>query len=385
MRVRARAFAAMTVLGLAVPALPAGAWAQAGWYATPSITLAEEFDDNVFVQSGNRQSDFITRISPGLKVGYASVPLTLLGSYGFDAEKFAEHPDLDGPMNRQRADLEFRYLPTVPLTLGFAASYLKTETPSELNQVSGIQTGRATATTIRASPSVAYTFDLLTSSRAGYTYTRSTVSDAATNTTHEGDLRLTRRLTDTDTGNVAYTLRVFESDTEDATGAQTTGDGEDRTVSHAVTLGWDHRFSLRTAVGLYGGPRFSEGTVSPEVGARFDHAWSQARITVAYARTQTTVAGDAGTVTTESLTALLSATPLRELTLSLGPSVSKSSSDTGSDTRVYGVTASATYQLLKWLSATAAYRFTRQEDGSTVVPHSVVTLGLTVIYPFRLY
>jgi hypothetical protein len=72
----------MTGLRVAVAVLlllgmPALAGAQAGWYLTPRLSLAEEYQSNVFGTSSNEKSDFVTRMAPGLTFGYFSDPLEL--------------------------------------------------------------------------------------------------------------------------------------------------------------------------------------------------------------------------------------------------------------------------------------------------------------------
>ena len=68
-----------------------------------SLIASEEFDANGFSRSSNRESDFISRLSAGLKAAYQSKPFTLLATGGLDAEYFAEHPELSGGANRKRA------------------------------------------------------------------------------------------------------------------------------------------------------------------------------------------------------------------------------------------------------------------------------------------
>src|SRR5262249_37063157 len=135
---------------------PAAAWAQAGFYVTPSLSVAEEYDDNVFVSPTNKQSDFITRFTPGVELGYRSEPFTLLASSSIDSEIYARNTDLDDVAVRKRAALAVRYLPYRLLTLGLDASYFVTETPSELVPATGLQLGRAKATELNVTPSAAY-------------------------------------------------------------------------------------------------------------------------------------------------------------------------------------------------------------------------------------
>ena len=64
------AWAGLTWAALLV-GVQATASAQAGWSLIPSFSLAEEFDDNVFVTSTAKKSDFITRFTPGIDLGPA--------------------------------------------------------------------------------------------------------------------------------------------------------------------------------------------------------------------------------------------------------------------------------------------------------------------------
>jgi uncharacterized protein (PEP-CTERM system associated) len=89
----------LRVAGLAVVLLlldlNSAAWAQAGFYVTPSFSVAEEFDDNVFVTSTGKRSDLITRFTPGIELGYYSEPFRLLARSSFDAEIFADNTQLN--------------------------------------------------------------------------------------------------------------------------------------------------------------------------------------------------------------------------------------------------------------------------------------------------
>src|SRR5262249_6020461 len=109
--------------GLMIPPM---VWAQAGFYVTPSFSFSEVYDDNLFSTpshtQGGRQDDFISRFSPGIQVGYKSTPLTLLGSYSFDAEVFADHAERTTAQARQRASIDWQYLPSRLLTLSLTGS-----------------------------------------------------------------------------------------------------------------------------------------------------------------------------------------------------------------------------------------------------------------------
>src|SRR6266545_2672982 len=99
--------------------VPAAARAQTGWVVLPSFTLAEEFDDNVFVSTTDPQSDFITRMTPGLQLGYRSEPFRLL-------------------------------------TVSLNVTYFETNTPSELVPTTGLQLARIRATQLAIIPAATY-------------------------------------------------------------------------------------------------------------------------------------------------------------------------------------------------------------------------------------
>ena len=62
---------------------------------TPSLTLGERYDDNIFETQTNKQHDFITVLSPGIRVQYLPTAPTLGTQFDFDyranIEFYAEH------------------------------------------------------------------------------------------------------------------------------------------------------------------------------------------------------------------------------------------------------------------------------------------------------
>ena len=123
------ALIALLALATVIAAAPAAALAQTGWVVLPSFTLAEEFDDNVFVSTTDPKSDFITRFTPGLQLGYRSEPFTLLVSSSIDAEIYVNNPELSDAANRKRAALEMKYLPFRLLTVSLERHVLRDQYP----------------------------------------------------------------------------------------------------------------------------------------------------------------------------------------------------------------------------------------------------------------
>jgi len=262
------------------------------------------------------------------------------------------------------------------LTLGLSASFTETQTPGELNTDTGIEAGRATATFFGITPQISLRLTPLTSADTSYSYGSSSVSGGVETITQQTQLNVKHEVTPVDTATFGYRFSLFESD------------GTSSTSSHAVLLGWTRRLSERTSVTLRAGPRITEGEVNPDVLASIEHQFEIARVTLAYSQSETTVVGRAGAVKTEGVSASVAFEPLRSVGVMLTGSVRKTSGEGGrsfADTTVYGITALVSYQINRWLTVRASYRGLLQEQDSTSLEHSVLSIGVELNYPSRVY
>lgn len=382
----------LPAVALAVGILfPTAGWGQqeAGWTITPSFTLAEVFDDNIFSSStdSRRKSDFITRVTPGLQAGYYSIPFTLLARYTFDAEVYAKHPELNDAQLRQQASAQMKYLPIRPLTLSLAGSYRRTETPQDLNLTTGIESARSRAKSYNVAPAFSYEIDRLTSVNGQYSFTQDERAGGVKTDTNTASIDLKRRLGRQDTWGVAYTYRHYTFDRQETV----TAEGS-TTQSHVGALTWSHEFTPLTSFTLQGGARFSEGATTPEVSATIQHRLQQGQLSFTYARSETTAIGQGGTMDTEGFSASASYQPTRFLVLSASPSYFRNNQQ-NSESKVYGLGLNATYQMTRWLNLVGSYRFSFQDGtfGDTTsgttdrnILRNVAFLQLVVNYPYRL-
>ncbi|HEV8586834.1 MAG TPA: hypothetical protein VGT02_17875 [Methylomirabilota bacterium] len=361
---------ALFVLCLLVPGV---AHAQAGWYVTPAVSVAEEFDDNVFSSASNRKWDLISRFSPSLKAGYQSKPFTLLGSAGIDAEYFAQRPELSGEANRKRLGLTLQYVPELTTTFDLAASVIQTETPTDLQVLTGIERPRGTTTQWTVAPSAIHKFTPITSGDVGYSFSED-VSDALTLRSQQGRLGLSHQFSHLGTGVAHYTLREVDSDAAPAS------------MSHALTAGWTWRFSPTTVLSVEAGPRLSDGVIQPDVTAALSHRFHQTgELSLNYARTETVLTGNAGKVEVNSLSAALSLTPQRSLGVTLGGLVGYTTAKDLPDTLVYRANATVSYRLTKWLTFDVSHRFSIEDRGPDRIYHNIFSIGLSAVYPVRAY
>jgi hypothetical protein len=424
------------------------AWAQAGFYLTPSLGLAEAYDDNIFstpedqngapvvsetptpeqtpIAVGTRRSktsDYIFQATPGLLGGYQSKPFTLLAGYKFGSEVYAEQSELSSAMARQDARVTSTYLPDPLLTLGVSGGYLESNNARQLNApVISAETGlpataqerpRARAEIYYASPSVAYQYDPLSRADASYTFSHSREVGATTSDTHNANTLLEREITQRDAADLGFIYNHFSFQEPNPAGASpqptptpepaaaatpTPQRGRSREEdSEAVTVGLLHRFSERTSVRLRGGPRFHEGSVDPEALGEIRHKLERGDASFVYARTQTTGVGISGALDVESFAGTVSYEILQRLFTGAALALYRSSRS-GEKSDVYAVNLFGRYQLAEWLWLTANYDFQYQDGvlGSSSsggftssrnqkIYHNIVTVGVEASEPFRVY
>src|SRR3989441_8678476 len=367
--------------------LPSAAPAQTGYYLTPSLSIAEVYDDNLFYTPSPRTHDFFTRISPGLKAGYQSAPLTVEGSYAFDSEVYSQHSELTTPLVRQRGLIELKATPVQVLTLSLPVSYFQSRTPTELNLTTGLAVGRVRAERYTTNPGFTYRFDPLTTAKGDYTYSKDLLAagitaggitaGSITLDSHIEKLVLDHRLSLRDTVGPGYVGRQFAFS------------GFPALTSHAFTLGWSHELTPLTTFTLRGGPRLTEGTVDrlPEASASIRHKLKSGELSLAYASTITTVFGLANSVKSQGITATATTELLPKLRLSGAPAFYKISSETFKAT-VYAIYLESSYQLTKTLAFAAAYQFSLQQGSlsgqrEVEILHNIILIRLTVTYPAR--
>jgi hypothetical protein len=347
-----------------------------GWIVTPLLAVAEEYDSNIFGRSVAIESDLITRTSAGLSTSYVSDRLRLVASYKFDSEWYADHEELNDPVQAQLGGFDLRYAATGRATVGLSGLFSNSKGISQVLQVGapGVELGRQEVTLLQVSPRFSYQLDPLTTTDLRYTYSLNDVEGSPTETRHEAGLAVTRQLTAVGRGTLIYEYSTVESQDR---GSET---------SHVITPGYAHRLTPNATLSLELGPRFTEGDITLDVRAGFNYRFPSGAITVGYTRTEDIVVGLTGARTVDTVAALLEFTPLRPVRITVGSTVSWiGGSDEGDDgeTTVYQANVAASYEITRWLLARLAYRYSVQEN-SVSVPRHVATLSLELPFPVRL-
>jgi hypothetical protein len=345
------------------------AHAQAGWYLTPSITVTEEFDDNVFGTSRSREGDAISRITPTLGFGYRSAPFTLLGTASGSAEVFALHSDLDG-LNRKLAKVEAEARPDQNLTLRLQGMFIETESPTELTGDLGLQLGRRSTTQTSIIASAGYRFDRRLSGEVLYSFTDDSAG-GVTNTVHDGRFPLVWQATRRDSASLTYHFRRGETDGQ-------------AIASDSVLGGWIRRISETTTLGAELGPRWSITGLDFDASARLAHRLSNGELALRLDRSEATVVGRRGSPTINTVAADVSLRPRDALVVSFSPHVGYLTG-AGPDTTTYGADFTVRYQVARRIWIVGQYRLSFQEEGSTDILRNIVSVGLEFSIPTRLY
>jgi hypothetical protein len=278
----------------------------------PSIGVTEVYDSNLFFTQSDRQGDSIWRVSPAIEPEYRSTPWTWLGRFGADAERFADHAELNTVQARAHASSDLRYHPTPRLTLGAATDFSTTQMPGEFNVETALTVARASARRLAVHPSATYAFGAVTEGKLDYSYTDDRLAGSPRLRAQVATLGLERHVSPRDTASLSYGVRQFLFGADDVT------------TSHVLSVGWTHSMTPLAALTLNGGPRVSDGVPAPELSASLRYHVRPGDLVLTYSRGQTTLVGLPGTVDTHGLAATAIYRPRRTVHIRIAPGMYRS-------------------------------------------------------------
>src|SRR4051812_19883960 len=143
-------------LSMALGALfvPSEAEGQPAVQIVPSVAYMTLFDDNVLLAPTAGEADAIARLTSALDVRFDRPLATMKGHYRLDSERFTDHPSLSTLNGGQDAAVDVRSRGFRNAVVGADAAVTRTNTPGELNLLSGLAVGRARASRIAVHPSL---------------------------------------------------------------------------------------------------------------------------------------------------------------------------------------------------------------------------------------
>jgi hypothetical protein len=364
----------------AIVLAPEIAGAQNGPYGRVSFSFMPVYESNLFLSAARDvQDDVVFRVGPTIEAGYVSSSLSLMSRYGFDAERYADHPSLSGSLARQNAGVELRQIARGRLAFEAKASYLATSSPNELNLDTAIATERVRATRISATPTVRYRLTPTTRLSVEYGFTQDELAGHGVTTTQDlsAGVEQADRLT---SRRIDYRFRQFDF-----------GHGISEPV-HVITAGWSRALTRRTGVEMVLGPRLARGAIRPELTTLLRWRLQKGSLSGGYARTQATSIGESGLIDVQRVAMTAEYRPGRYIGLSATPAVIESEQERAR-VSVYVVDLQAVAETTRGLSIVVTGRFALQqgrmqlhEQGTVIerrdqIPTRSVSLRLVTTFP----
>jgi len=335
-------------------------------YGRVALLFTQMYDDNVFAVplSQHPQSDLVSRFGPTFEVGRHSRRLEMSAKYGMAAERYVDRIDLNSDMAYQNGGFDVRYNATPRTILRFNGSYVDTQSPQELNVATLLLVGRARAERLMGHAGVTQDLTPLTRLNIDYDVANDTLAETNTNLSHLGRIGLAWHSSGRSSYRVDYRPRYVHFDVlaQTVTGQQFRSLGSETT--QLVTAGWTYAFSPLTTIDIDGGPRLSSGEIKPEFSGALHRRMQKGEIGASYVSTQDTSFGEVGFIDVQRVTAMMSVTPMRPVTMSATPAFARSKR-LGRSTDVRELQVDIVVRVLRRLSFTASARVNDQNGSFT--------------------
>jgi hypothetical protein len=99
------------------------------FHFTPSLSVAEIYDDNILLRKFLRESDLITRVRPGLMIAVDQARVRWLTDLSFEAEFYRKHTDLSSYNRSQILDTHLTLRPDLRWTFEFGDTFIHSNDP----------------------------------------------------------------------------------------------------------------------------------------------------------------------------------------------------------------------------------------------------------------
>jgi hypothetical protein len=330
-------------------------------YARVALGFTQIYDTNIFIVplSQHPQSDLVSRFGPTFEVGRRSRRLDLTAKYGLAAERYAERTDLNKDLAHQDGGLRIRYDVTPRTEFTLDAQFVDTQTPQDLNLMTGITAGRGRAERLFAHSVLTRDLTRITALNVHYEASNDTFLETDTTLRQEAKIGLAwlvnRRTTYRLDARARYITFNFLRYDEFGLKFRDLGAQNSQVLTGGVT----YALTPLTTLEVDGGPRLTAGDWSPELSGTIRRRTQKGEIAANYVSSQDTALGEPGFLDVKRISAHLTVTPVRALTMSATPAFARSKGlDRTLDVRELDV--DIVIRVLRRLSVGAAARVSDQ-------------------------
>ncbi|MBI5746641.1 MAG: hypothetical protein HZA13_06550 [Nitrospirae bacterium] len=363
---------------------------------TPSLSVSERHNDNLFFTETNKDGDSSTSVIPSATLTYEGNYITLSGRYQGRAEYFSSHPDLNGYSQDASLDLNLSHIATgLDIRITESVTYSSelpafsfNEQPQETNE--GIQVPRTDTIRNRAGATISYIWTPRFSTALSYSNLivgYPTRPDLQEPIVHDLSLRIGYKLSPSTQWNLTYGLSI--------TDFQTDRNAVSDVIIHRATIGVGHQFNSTLSVNGNVGmaheiltfPSEDEST-SAIFDVNFSRDYSSGRFTLGYSNSVGTGSGQTSTVTL-SQRAFFRATETLDRYISVFAQMGFGRNTSIPDKKElfifsYEVNTGVNLMIFSWLNSALSYSYFFQESkGSTgdSGERNIIMLTLTATAP----
>jgi hypothetical protein len=366
--------------------------ARAELSVTPSLTVSERYDNNIFYSSTAKVEDFLTDIAPRVLITSKGREVDVSANLGAMWTEYAENPKLSyfssqGGLTLNADGLTGRMLRGLGLTVTESYYYTKDFPvfaplggPNPI-ATGGIQTTRVTTFGNSAGATASYVLSPRAKVLGGYTHSLLQFSGGTT--------PFVNSTTDAWTAGTEYALTPSTTLLGDYFYNRFSFRGDGTLETHVADVGARHQFVQDLTVdGRVGGtylPSSDRLTYNFNVGVT--KKFSATEVSGRVLRAVTNSGGLAPLVSAQNVAQLLVThrlTPVFTATLAGNYATTKSLGSSTVDLKTYSVNPGLTYALARWATLFASYSYFKQDSTAGSVGFSVnrtqATVGLTVTW-----
>jgi Putative beta-barrel porin 2 len=363
----------------------------------PSISVSEEYNDNVHGDNRNREWDFITNISPAISLSVNRPSYQLNAGYTFSAAIYARGTLPNEAFQSQNFIGSGSWQMTRTLTLSLSDSFVYNKANSNTVAVQGFSVGQQESLSNTLTPGMSWQMNPANTLNLGATYGLLRFlggGNGQDSDTYGINVGLTHAITQRLSGNIGYGFTYIHF-LGGCTVVRNQCINEPDSTTHTPTIGFGYQLTPTLSTNINGGAAVTQRSghtdVSPAGSASLIQMLSFGSARLDYNQGVSVAGGFGGSNNTLSVSGLLTInTLLRNLLVVGGPTYSRSDplfSQAGqSDIWSVSLDLRAIYRITPLFSAFGSYSFFLQRSSgpsNADVDQNRVRFGLQVGYPFN--